>query len=210
MFLKIFVLGPLANNTIIIGCEKEHAAAVIDPSFEAAEKILTYLKKKNLKLKAILLTHSHWDHIAGVKALKEKIDVSVYVHELDRENLEKPGSDGLVLMYDIEGVKADYLLKDQDMVQIGSIALKVLHTPGHTPGSVCYFAEKEKILFSGDTLFKGSMGAVHFPASSAKDMWQSLKKLSLLPPKTEVFPGHGRNTTIKQENWLSRAEELFS
>ena len=172
--------------------------------------IIAYLKKKNLKLEAILLTHSHWDHIAGVKALKEQVKAPVYVHKLDQDNLEKPGSDGLSLMYAIEGVVADHLIKDNDEIKLGTIRLKVLHTPGHTLGSVCYYAKAEKVLFSGDTLFKGSMGAIHFKTSSADKMWESLKRLSHLPLDTIVIPGHGPKTTIKKENWLSHAKEHFS
>ena len=210
MLIEIFALGPLLTNTVVVSCEEKHVAAVIDPSFEAEKTVLAYLKKKHLKLEVILLTHSHWDHIAGAKSLKDKSRAPIYIHKLDQGNLEKPGSDNLPLLYAIEGVKADHFVKDGDEIKIGTIKLKVIHTPGHSPGSVCYFAEKEKVLFSGDTLFQGTMGALHLPTSSAEKMWPSLKKLSLLPKDTVVIPGHGEKTTIGKEVWLSKAKEHFS
>lgn len=210
MLIEIFALGPLLTNTIVVGCEKSRVAAVIDPSFEAEKTVLAYLKKKHLKLEVILLTHSHWDHIAGAKALKTKTGAPIYIHQLDKGNLEKPGSDDVPLLYKIEGIKADRFIQEGDEIKLGEIQLKVLHTPGHTPGSVCYFAEREKVLFSGDTLFQGTMGALHLPTSSAEKMWPSLKKLSLLPKDTVVIPGHGEKTTIGNEPWLSNAKKHFS
>lgn len=209
MLIEILALGPLLTNTIIISCEKTHQAAVIDPSFEADEKVLAYLQKKKLKLQAILLTHSHWDHIAGAKNLKAKTKAPLYVHKKDQANLKQPGSDALPLLYAIEGTEPDHLVKDKDKIQIGTIELEVIHTPGHSPGSVCYYSSKDKVLFSGDTLFAGTMGAVHLPTSSAEDMWPSLKKLSTLPPETVVIPGHGKKTTIGKEAWLKQPKERF-
>ncbi|MFA5250456.1 MAG: MBL fold metallo-hydrolase [Parachlamydiales bacterium] len=210
MLIEIFLLGPLGNNTIVIASEKTHEAAVIDPSFGSEEVVVPYLKKKHLQLKAILLTHSHWDHIAGAADLKKSLPAPIYIHPLDLGNLEEPGSDRLPLIFAIEAVKADHLVKDGELIRIGEIVLQVLHTPGHTPGSVCYFGEKEKILFSGDTLFQGTMGSLNLPTSQPEKMWPSLKKLSRLPQETKVFPGHGKATTIGRESWLDKAEEFYS
>ncbi len=207
MILKIFICSPIQNNTIVIGSRKTKKAAVIDPSFDSADKVLNFLKKENIKLEKILLTHSHWDHIADVKKLKEKTSAKIYVHKLDAKNLQHPGIDNVPSLLEIEGVKPDILIKDQDLIEIGDLSLEVIHTPGHTPGGVCYYLEKEDILFSGDTLFKGSFGRVDLATANADEMVKTLKKLSKLPAATKVIPGHGNNTTIGQESWMKDSDQ---
>ena len=109
----------------------------------------------------------------------------------------------------IEGVKADHFLNEGDLVSVGKINFKVMHTPGHSPGGVCYYNAEEGILLSGDTLFKGTIGNTSFPNSNEKAMWLSLAKLAKLPPSTKVYPGHGEGTTIGEERWLPEAEKYF-
>ena len=110
---------------------------------------------------------------------------------------------------DIEGIVPTHLMDEGDTIAVGDLHFKVIHTPGHTPGGVCFYCPEEKILISGDTLFKGTIGNLSFSTGRPALMWPSLKKLALLPPETQVFPGHGEKTTIGNEKWLARAEEMF-
>ncbi|MCB1082882.1 MAG: MBL fold metallo-hydrolase, partial [Simkania sp.] len=128
----------------------------------------------------------------------------------DRLNVVKPGSDKLPLMFHIDGVEPEFDLQEGEVIEVGKLKLIVIETPGHTPGGVCFYLDKEKILFSGDTLFKGSIGKISFPTANPQAMWRSLKKLEKLPPETVVYPGHGPSTTIGDEDWLPKAQELFS
>ncbi|MGH2611780.1 MAG: MBL fold metallo-hydrolase, partial [Rhabdochlamydiaceae bacterium] len=141
--------------------------------------------------------------------LKRTFQAPLYIHPSDEENLKKPGSDKLPLFFSIDGVEADGFLKEGEIFRIGNLELKVIETPGHSPGGVCLWFPKEKVLFSGDTLFQGSMGRIDFPTSRPSQMWQSLKKLAKLPPETKVYPGHGPATTIAQEAWMTKAETIF-
>ena len=109
----------------------------------------------------------------------------------------------------IEGITPAALLKDRDIVGIGEINWRVIHTPGHSPGSICFYCPDEELLISGDTLFKGTIGNLELPTGEPERMWPSLQKLSLLPPTVHVFPGHGGPTTIGAESWLKTAKEKF-
>nr|NGX57047.1 putative metallo-hydrolase [Candidatus Anoxychlamydiales bacterium] len=185
-------------------------SCVVDPSFGSSNDIISYVKKNNLKLDKILLTHSHYDHIADVKSLKDQLDPSIYIHKLDSKNLIDPGSDKTFSMFHIDGIDPDFFIKENDLINIGDIIFRVIHTPGHTPGGVCYLIEKDNILFSGDTLFKGSYGRVDFPGSDKELMIDSLVKLSKLNPNTTVYPGHGSKTTIEEESWLKNAKKFVN
>ena len=208
MLIKIFVLGPLENNTFVVTSQKSKKSFVIDPSFGAFEKIKNFLEDKSYTLDKILLTHSHMDHIADVKHLKDAFSSSVYIHKLEAKALEKPEPLSFFSMK-AEGVKPDILFEDREKIKVGDIEIEVIHTPGHTPGGSCFYIEKEKTLFSGDTLFKGSFGRVDFSYSSPKDMVKSLERLSKLPKETKVYPGHGSLTTIKDESWMENAKQFI-
>lgn len=208
MFIKTFPSGPLSTNAYLVACEETKQAAVIDPSQGSTAPILDILKENQFTCDKILLTHSHWDHIADVAELKRKTGAPVYVHALDAANLENPGADGLPLFIPIEGVIPDYDLNDGDSVKVGHLIFSVIHTPGHSPGCVCFYNEKNKILFSGDTLFKKSIGKVSFPTSRPDLIWTSIAKLIKLPSDIKVYSGHGDSTLIGDEvPWLSRSIE---
>ncbi|WP_068471432.1 MBL fold metallo-hydrolase [Candidatus Protochlamydia phocaeensis] len=209
MLIQAFPSGPFSTNAYVAACPLTKAAAIIDPAPESAAAIQTFLNQQALTCKHILLTHSHWDHIADVGALKSFYHARVYIHSLDALNLEHPGSDGLPCWISIEGVQPDVLIEEGSLIQIGHLSFTVLHTPGHTPGGVCFYESKEAVLFSGDTLFKGTIGNLSFPTSQPALMWPSLAKLAQLPPQTKVYPGHGPATTIGAETWLPHAQELF-
>lgn len=206
MLLEKFSCGPIETNAYLIGCDQEKVAAAIDPSLGSFELITSFCKNHSLRLESIFLTHSHWDHFADLSKFSGP---SIWVHPFDAENLEHPGADGLPMMFPIKGVKPDHFFHDGQEIHLGKILIKIIHTPGHSPGGVVLYLPNEKILISGDTLFKGSMGNISFPTSSPEDMWESLKKLSKLPPETRVCPGHGPDTTIGQEKWIRNAKELF-
>lgn len=209
MWLQYFPAGPIDTNTVIVGCLKTHKAVIIDVPAESASAILELLSLHHLQAEKILLTHSHWDHIGDMAVLKKKLDVPVHVHAEDAGNVREPGSDGLPLFFPIEGVQPDGFLQEGQEMSVGELEFQVIHTPGHTPGCVCFWFPQEKVLISGDTLFQGSIGRLDLPTARPKLMWDSLKKLAQLPATTKVIPGHGRETTIGAESWLSHAEQYF-
>jgi hydroxyacylglutathione hydrolase len=134
----------------------------------------------------------------------------VYIHPLDVLNLQQPGADGLPCWINIIGVEPDVFLEENAQVTVGELVFQVLHTPGHSPGCICFFEPQQHILFSGDTLFKGTIGNLSFPTSQPSLMSASLAKLAQLPLQTRVFPGHGPFTTLQAESeWLGDAEKLF-
>jgi len=204
MYLQYLPAGPIDTNTVIVGCSKTHKAAVFDVPAGSASAILELLSLHQLKVDKILITHSHWDHIGDLAALKKELGVPVYVHGEDAENIRKPGSDGLPLFFPIEGVQPDGFLEEGQKMSVGEIDFQVIHTPGHTPGCVCFWFPKEAVLISGDTLFQGSMGRLDLPTARPKLMGGSLKKLAQLPSNTRVIPGHGQETTIGAESTTLR------
>lgn len=210
MILEVFPSGPLETNAILLACSKTRHAALIDAPFESASVLLARIKQLDLTVKKILLTHTHWDHMAEAALLKKQLGAELYVHEEDAENLQQPGKDGLPLFYPITPATPDHYLFDGQELEVGNLRLKVLHTPGHSLGSVCFYLEKEKVLISGDTLFRGTYGKVSFPTSSPEKMWNSLKKLAHLPKETKVYPGHGPETTIGEEaSWMAHPQDHF-
>ncbi len=204
IIFDVFAAGPIETNTVLIGCPKTHHALLIDCPSECATWVEKRVKALGLHLDLILLTHSHWDHIADAAKLKKIFKVPIWVHAEDASNVEKPGSDGLPLYFPIEGVKPDGALVDGQAIKVGDISIKVIHTPGHTPGSVCFYFPDQGILVSGDTLFRGTMGRLDLPTGRPALMKGSLNKLGNLPPQTRVYPGHGEPTTIKEEAWIKK------
>ncbi len=200
MFIYKKPFGPFATNTILIGCEKTKKAAVIDPAQMSTDTMLLKAEEAGLQIEKILLTHSHWDHFADAFKLKEKTGAALFVHSLDAKNLTDPGSDKLPTFIPIHPVDWDHLIKDGDTIELGEIFLKVIHTPGHCPGSVCYYIRQENLLISGDTLFQGGIGNLSLPTAEPEKMNDSLERLNKLPPETRVIPGHGEDTTIGEEN----------
>jgi hydroxyacylglutathione hydrolase len=203
MHVFTFPTGPFDTNTYILSSERTLDAVIIDPGVGSYATLIKEINKKSLKPTAIWLTHSHWDHIGDAAGIKKEFNIPIYIHNDDKENLENPGSDGLTMpVQKIEGVIPDHLIKDGDILFIDDISFLVIHTPGHSPGGVCFYSEKENVLISGDTLFKDGMGSLSLPTSQPKKMRPSLKKLSGLPPDTVVYSGHGPKTILKDESWL--------
>ncbi len=201
MIIQIFTVGKLFTNSYIVACQEKRESIIIDPGFESvyeAEKIFKFIEENALKLKFIVNTHGHPDHICGNGIVKRKFQTPILVHEKDAFML---GTFGKVIAkffgFSSSSPSADTLLKDGDYVKFGKITLKVMHTPGHSPGSISLIGKKE--VFTGDTLFAGSIGRTDLPQSSESDMKESLKKLASLPEDFTVYPGHGSTTTIGEE-----------
>ena len=175
---------------------KEGKAYIVDPGQEG-ERIIGLLAKKGLEPAAILLTHAHFDHITGIAALQKAFpELPVYVHSADRKMFGHPFNQ-MPSEYASIGTPAN--LREADDISLEPPELKALHTPGHTPGGICYYLSEDKLLLSGDTLFARSIGRTDFPGGSMPEMLASLKKLMELPRDTIVIPGHGMFTTIGDE-----------
>jgi|TARA_Y100000310_G_scaffold91835_1_gene89333 hydroxyacylglutathione hydrolase len=176
MIFEQIPVGIMQNFSYIIGDEKSKIAAVVDPGWQV-NKILEIAEKHKLNIKMILMTHTHHDHANGVKSIADATDATVYVHKEEINEIKKLG---------IDKIKA---IKDNDEIKIGKIKIKVIHTPGHTPGSVCFLINNKKLI-TGDTLFVENIGRVDLPGGDAKNMANSLKKLKKLNNNIEVYPGH--------------------
>ncbi|MEW9121281.1 MAG: MBL fold metallo-hydrolase [Thermotaleaceae bacterium] len=198
MFLERIPAGVYGANCYILGCEETGKAAVVDPGGDAVE-ILEYIEKSQLDLSFILLTHGHGDHIGGIPDIIKAKGVPVLIHREDAYLLEDPEKNLSIYMSGPKvSLKADKLLTDGDIVPLGNIDLKIIHTPGHTLGSICIFTED--LLFSGDTLFANSIGRTDLEGGSFKKIIDSiLNKLFSLPEDTRVMPGHGPATSLKIE-----------
>lgn len=209
MLIDRFECPPISTNSYVLACPTTKKAAIIDPSQDSSFSIQAKVESDGLIPTAIFLTHSHWDHIIEVKKIKDLFQIPLYCHKLDAQNVEKPGSDGLPVLFAVEGCKVDHFFSDGFEGMVGEMKYIIIHTPGHSPGGVCIYFPEQKALFSGDTLFQGTMGRLDLPTGKADEMWQSLKKLSSLPPDTDVYPGHGPKTTIEEEKWIEKAKEIF-
>ena len=209
MIIKKLPSGPFGTNAYLLACPETKETLIIDPGVESKERILRTLKDNEFIPKAIVLTHSHWDHIGDVAALQRQLGIPVLIHSLDAPNLIDPGCDGIPCPLEIPPTTPDCLLSDGDTIPVGTCTFRVIHTPGHSPGGICLYNKEEGILITGDTLFKKSIGHVNFSTGQPDLMWESLAKLEKLPPETKVYPGHGVTTTIGEEEWLPRAKELF-
>lgn len=186
--MKIYTLplGQLQTNCYLVA-DEDGIAAVIDPA-AAPERILQTARESSLTIQAILLTHGHFDHVGAVAGLSQALRCPVWMHE-NELTLPEYLTDGPLYYTDGYG--------EGDTVTVGKLNFTVLHTPGHTPGSVCLRCEDA--LFSGDTLFAGSCGRTDFSGGSGSEMCRSLRRLAQLPGDLAVYPGHGEATTLERE-----------
>ncbi|MDN3507226.1 MAG: MBL fold metallo-hydrolase [Simkaniaceae bacterium] len=209
MLLETYCSGPALTNGILLACMQTHKAAIIDAPQGSAQQLIDRVKELGLEVEYLLLTHSHWDHTADAEVLKRELNIPLYVHKLDAKNVEEPGYDGLPLLIEIPKAKVDHFLEEGQSLKLGELTIQVLHTPGHSPGGVCFYLKEQNTLISGDTLFQGSIGNLSLPTSEPEKMWPSLEKLAKLPPNTRVIPGHGDETNIGDEEWLPNAKQYF-
>ncbi|MCW4011250.1 MAG: MBL fold metallo-hydrolase [Candidatus Bathyarchaeota archaeon] len=198
---KMFAVGMYLANCYVVHCKDTLQAAVIDPGFgsaEEAQELLTHIETNDLELKFIINTHGHPDHTCGNQLLKDRFRIPICVHEDDAYMLGESGWE-TARYFGFEKVSppADVLLHEGSYIKIGDVTLRVIHTPGHSFGSIVLLGETE--VFTGDTLFAGSIGRTDFPASSDREMQKSLRKLLTLQDYFVVYPGHGPTTTIGEE-----------
>ena len=200
MLINTYVAGPVQANNYLVVDEVSKEAILIDCS-DYVEEIIDYVKKNNLKVKYILLTHGHFDHVLGINRMNEVLGAKVYVHKGDKEQVVNTRSVMMMFGLPTEGVenpKITATLSDAGELTLGNQVIKVLETPGHTPGGVCYLIGD--CLFSGDTLFHGTIGRTDLPGGSFQQIKHSVKDvLFALDENIKVYPGHGEPTSIGYE-----------
>ncbi|MFR8812903.1 MAG: MBL fold metallo-hydrolase [Lachnospiraceae bacterium] len=200
MQVEHLAVGPVQTNCYLAINKETKEAIIIDPG-DDADRIGMRLMQLEAKPVAILLTHGHFDHAGAAKTLAAQYDILVYAHakeaetlEDSRMNLSGPLAGGATTYH------ADVFLKDEQELTLAGLHMRVLFTPGHTPGGCCYYFPREDVLFSGDSLFCGSVGRTDFPGGSMRTLVDSVRnKLMSLPENTIVYPGHDIETTIEQE-----------
>ncbi len=197
MLIKTYVAGPVQANNYLVIDEASKEAILVDCSDYVAE-IVDYVKENDLNVKYILLTHGHFDHVLGINKMKDALGAKVYVHEGDKEQVLYTREVMMMFGLPTDGVEnpvIDGVLADVGVLTLGAEEIKVLDTPGHTPGCVCYLIGDK--LFSGDTLFQYSIGRTDLPGGSFSEIKHSVVDiLFALDENIQVFPGHGSSTTI--------------
>jgi glyoxylase-like metal-dependent hydrolase (beta-lactamase superfamily II) len=191
MLIETFTIGGLSTNCYVVGSRQTKDAIVIDPGLDLifeADPIFDYIAEAGLKVNLIVNTHGHSDHINGDAIFQEKYNVPINIHRLDASSL--------VVLENVN-FPAAVLLDEGSLIQFGNESLKVMHTPGHTPGSICLVGDR--LVFTGDTLFAGGIGRTDFPGGSDSDMKMSLLKLQSLPDYFLIYPGHGPTSIIGEE-----------
>ena len=199
MKIQPFVTGPYGTCTYVLYEYDGNACVIIDAPFPF-EKPLSFIKDNSLKAEAVYLTHGHFDHIMGLDGLLREYDIPVYAFESEKEVLNSARLNLSAMMAGAYTFSDARYVKDGQILDIGGVQIRVIHTPGHTSGGCCYYIEKEGILFSGDTLFHASIGRTDFPTGSSSQLVRSVKeRLFDLPDETKVYPGHMEETSIGYE-----------
>ena len=193
------ILGMVGTNCYLLCNMDIKECVLIDPA-DSQDEISRMIDESGCSLKGILLTHGHFDHIMAADAVRDKYGVKVYASCDEKNTLEQPHIN-LGEAYGLKlSVKADVWHKDGEILKLAGFDIEALHTPGHTEGGSCYYIREIGVLFSGDTLFRGSWGRTDLPTSSFEDIIKSItEKLMVLPEDTIVYPGHGKSTIIKEE-----------
>ena len=200
MLLKSLVVGPIAANCYIIGDEVTRDGAIIDPG-DDAEKIVAEVRNLGLNIKFLIGTHGHFDHTAAVASLKKILGCDFLLHIKDIpfvQHSQMTARDWGIIIDQVPD--PDKFVDDGDVLKIGNLDLEIIHTPGHSPGGISISLPKEKLVFTGDTLFQGSIGRTDFQFGSMDDLvWSIREKLYSLPDETVAYTGHGDSTTIGNE-----------
>lgn len=209
--IERFVVGPLATNTYVVHDGKSGRGVVIDPAF-FDERMVTFIRRRALTITHILLTHGHFDHVSGAAAVKKKFGAAIYLHAADTA-LCRPDTRGRAQQLGIsfEAPPIEVMLKGGQRLAVGSLDFTVLHTPGHTPGSVCFYEKSHGVLFSGDTIFQGGYGRTDLPGGSTVQLFESIQKnIFSLPDETLLYPGHGETTSVGEASAYYRESEGVS
>lgn len=198
MNFKRFSVGMLETNGYVLYDEDTLKACVIDPGDEG-KTFIEYIEKNHLKLSAVILTHHHYDHIGAVSQLKKKYNVPVYIHKKDVIGLSDPTINySATSSKEKISIQADQTLTDGELINIGNTVLEVVHTPGHTHGSICLKVKNENIIFTGDTIFNVDIGRMDLEDGSEKKMKNSIKnKVNKWSDDVIIYPGHGDFATMK-------------
>lgn len=197
MRIHSVTVSPFATNCYILGCEETKDAIIIDAGFDT-EKILSLVKNEGYNLKYLINTHAHLDHISAVAEIKDKHDVPLYMHQGDQPVLDSLISMQMQFGFGNHKIPVVEHYLEEKTYTFGNIEFQVIHTPGHSPGGCCFLFND--VLFSGDTLFEGSVGRSDLPGGSMEELLTSIKtKLLKLDDGVVVYPGHGSSTTIKKE-----------
>jgi len=200
MTFDVVVVGPLGVNCCLLGCEATGQGIVVDPGGDV-ERILAVAHKRGLTVVSIINTHGHFDHVGGNLELKRATGAELLIHGADEPMLARVST--VAGMYGLQAEDSpapDRLLEDGMLVTFGSQQLRVIHTPGHTPGGCCLYLEAEQKLISGDTLFADGVGRTDLPGGSYEQLVDSIRqRLFVLPEQVAVWPGHGPSTTIGHE-----------
>lgn len=199
MKIQPYVLGRVETNCYFIINEETRETILVDPA-DKGKQIIQHLNEHSLKPVAILLTHGHFDHIMGIPELLEEYNLPVYAMEEEKILLTDPSKNFSAGVGKRIVINVTHPLKDNEKLHLAGMDITVIYTPGHTIGGACYYFEKEGVLLSGDTLFRGSIGRTDFPTGDYDTLVQSLNtKLMVLPEEVTVYPGHERTTTIGYE-----------
>ena len=202
MTIKILQLplGPLQTNCYVLACEATNKAAVIDPS-DNGQLIAETVAKNGWEVSHILLTHSHFDHVGGLAALKEATGAPIYIHPDAVQMLALAATSAARWQISLtQPPEADQMMQEGDVIEVGNQKLEVLFTPGHAPGHVCFYLREHNVLFDGDVLFQQSIGRTDLPGGDFNLLMESIvKKVMILPDNTHVLSGHGPATSIGQE-----------
>ena len=200
MLFETVVVGPLEVNCFILGCEESGEGVVIDPGADA-ERVLAAVARLGLKISYVINTHGHFDHVGGNRAVLAATGAQLLIHEGDIHYL--PRAADAAAMYNLvteNSPRPDRALEDGMIITFGNHSLKVLHTPGHSPGGCCLYLAAEGIVITGDTLFADGVGRTDFPGCSHQALIESIRdQLMTLPDETRAYPGHGPSTTIGHE-----------
>lgn len=202
MIIKKLEVGPIMANCFILGCERTKEAVVIDPG-DDADDILMALAKEGLRVKYLINTHGHFDHVGANKRMKEATQATLAIHPLDEPMLEELSRSASMFGLAAENSPpADLLLNHGDQVKFGDITLEIIHTPGHSKGGICLYTKGH--LFSGDTLFSRSIGRTDLPGGDYDTLISSIKtRLLVLDDETVVYTGHGPETTLANEKRMN-------
>jgi glyoxylase-like metal-dependent hydrolase (beta-lactamase superfamily II) len=197
MIIKKLVVGPLESNCFIISDENTKEVLVIDPGDEP-DRIIDLINENNFKVKYIVCTHAHFDHVSAVPDLKKETGAKIVIHRDELEIYKNTVDQAALWGYELDPLpEPDMLASEGDKLEIGDLRFEILHTPGHSPGGICLYGEG--ILITGDTLFAGSVGRTDFYGGNMEKLKSSFKRLMSLSDEVKVLPGHGPESTIGKE-----------